>query len=237
MNLLLLCLGLLDVTCSTPIQSVPLTAADVSIPHELVLDNSTGRRNVTVTISGAQFAAQPTVSQGNLAGFGPNAFVVVTDAGVRVTDLKLDVANANIGDLVKIAVRVGDPNASVIITEKTYTVASVRGVERFTVPFFNPATNRTQETFLRLSASEGDVVATITGIDDAGNQSTKAEYFLAAGTSIQLTSAQLEEKMGQPTGKRRLTIDADATGLVVQGMVRNSTTGVISAITDTVQAQ
>lgn len=237
MNALLLCLGLLDVTCSTPIQSVPLTAADVSIPHELVLDNNTGRRNVTVTISGAQFAAEPTVAQGNLAGFGPNAFVVITDASVRVTDIKLDVADANIGDLVKIAVRVGDPNASIIIAEKTYTVASVRGVERFTVPFFNPATNRTQETFLRLSATQGDVVATITGIDDAGNQGTKAEYFLAAGTSFQLTSAQLEEKMGVPTGKRRLTIDADATGLAVQGMVRNSTTGVISAITDTVQAQ
>lgn len=237
MNLLLLCLGLLDITCSTPIQPVPLTAADVSIPHELTLTQSTGRRNVTVTISGAQFAEEPTVTEGSLAGFGPNAFVIITDAGVKASDLKLDVSGSNIGDLIKISVRVGDPNASVIITEKTYTVASVRGVERFTVPFFNPATNRTQETFLRLSATGGDVVATITGIDDAGNQSTKAEYLLEAGKSIQLTAVDLEARMGTPVGKRRLTIDADATGLVVQGMVRNSTTGVISAITDTVKSE
>lgn len=133
-------------------------------------------------------------------------------------------------------VRVLDPNGPTVLAEQTYTIASVRGVDRFRVPFFNPSTNRTQETLLRVAAETGDVAFVVRGRDDAGNLSAKGQFLVQDGKARTITAAQLESQIGAPVGKWRLTIDTDAPGLTVQGLVRNANTGTITAISDTVGA-
>lgn len=113
----------------------------------------------------------------------------------------------------------------------------MRGVDRFRVPFWNPASNRTQETLLRVAADSGDVAFVVRGVDDAGNVSRKGAFLVENGKARTITAAQMESQLGAPVGKWRLTLDTDAPGLTVQGLVRNAQTGTITAITDTVDAR
>lgn len=229
------CFGVLALVCQQPAVELAFAPGAQPIPHELNIESRGAQTTAFVTVAGATFATTPTVTGANVVGSSANAIQIAGPGALRISAIALNLAGADVGDDISIYVRIADPNAAVVLAEQTVKVASVKGVERFKVPFFNPATNRTQETLLRLIADEGAVVAVVTGRDDAGNRSGKGEFLIPAGTARQVSAAQLEAQIGAPVGKWRLTIDTDAPGLTVQGLVRNANTGTITTISDTIQ--
>lgn len=107
----------------------------------------------------------------------------------------------------------------------------------------NPAGNTTAQSFVRVinpSATAGRV--TITGIDDAGNQSAGSVSFdLPARGSMQVNSEDLENgnpgknlegSLGDGTGKWRLEVTGEFEGMLVQGLNRNTTNGTVTNLTD-----
>ena len=140
----------------------------------------------------------------------------MTDAtSFDASGFSVNVSGSDIGEPVRAYVRVADPNAATVLAEQTYTIASVRGVDRFRVPFWNSASNRTQESILRVAADSGDVAFVVRGVDDAGNISGKGAFLVESGKARTITAAQLESQIGAPVGKWRLTLDSDAPGLTV----------------------
>lgn len=126
------------------------------------------------------------------------------------------------------------------------------------VATFNPAGNTTQESFLRVSnTSTIDGLVTVEGIDDKGNPAASAVTFnLAAGNSLQFNSNDLENgnaakfisgAFGPGTidgngvdvsGKWRLIVTGEFSGMKVSSLNRNNTTGTLadlSAISNTNQ--
>ena len=101
----------------------------------------------------------------------------------------------------------------------------------YRVPFFNPGSNRTQQSRLRL-INLGDAAAevVITGRDDAGESpGSEVRLTLAAGKSRSLGADTLEEgnaglagSLGDGAGKWRLTVSADRP-LRVMSLLRNPT--------------
>lgn len=227
------CFGVLALTCQQPNVELAFAPGAQPIPHELRLADRGAQTTVFVALSGATFASPPTITGASVVGSSANAVQAAGAGAINITGLSLSVAGADVGDEVVAHIRVADPNAGVVLAEQRVTIGSIRGVERYRVPFFNPSTNRTQETLLRLIADGGDVVAVITGRDDAGNRSGKGEFLVPAGRAVQITAAQLEAQIGRPVGKWRLTVDTDAPGLTAQGLVRNANTGTLTTITDT----
>ena len=101
----------------------------------------------------------------------------------------------------------------------------------YRVPFFNPGSNRTQQSRLRL-INPGDATAevVITGRDDAGESpGSEVRLTLAAGAARTLGADTLEEgdaglagSLGDGAGKWRLTVTADRP-LRVMSLLRNPT--------------
>jgi len=85
------------------------------------------------------------------------------------------------------------------------------------VAFFNPASNKSQRSKLRLVNPGGvDAAVKITGMDDRGGQSqTPVEVSLPAGRALTLTAQQLESgvgvrgALGNLSGKWRLIVESD----------------------------
>ena len=87
--------------------------------------------------------------------------------------------------------------------------------------FFNPGKNVNQVSRLRLvNAEKTDATVTIQGTDDAGMVSGEVRIEVHAGSSVNLTAAELESGIGHGilngalaagTGKWRLSIDSDVT--------------------------
>ena len=103
------------------------------------------------------------------------------------------------------------------------------GSMRYRVPFFNPGSNRVQQSRLRLvNPWDGAAAVVITGRDDAGEPSGgEVRLTLAAGESRSLGAAALEEggdgfdgSLGDGSGKWRLTVSADRP-LRVMSLLRN----------------
>ena len=85
------------------------------------------------------------------------------------------------------------------------------------VVFFNPASNRNQESLLRL-INDGDAVAdvTISAVDDAGASGGEVTTSVPAGEALTLTAVELESgsaatdgALGDGAGKWRLTVSSD----------------------------
>ena len=103
------------------------------------------------------------------------------------------------------------------------------GSMRYRVPTFNPASNRVQQSRLRLvNPGNGDAGITITGRDDAGESpGSGVSLTLAAGAARSLTTEQLEQggadfdgHIGDGAGKWRLTVSADRP-IRVMSLLRN----------------
>ena len=106
------------------------------------------------------------------------------------------------------------------------------GTHRYHVPFFNPASNVTKVSLLRL-INPGDVPAQIeiTGVDDAGEPAPlgSVRLRLNAGAARRLSAAQLEGgdpdltgRLGDGTGKWRLLVSAERP-LQVMSLLRLAT--------------
>ena len=171
---------------------------------------------------------------------GPATFTLDASAAVQFTAADLQSGNAALGLTGGIGTEVGDarleietdlsivPLAFVRAADGTLSAmhdtvrgASVGGPGRYAyeVPIFNPASDVTQVSRLRL-INPGDVQAavTISGRDDSGAAATGGDVTLtlAAGGAQTLTAQQLEAgdaaiagQLGAGTGKWRLTVSSD----------------------------
>ena len=171
---------------------------------------------------------------------GPATFTLNASAAVQFTATDLQSGNATLGLTGGIGTGVGDarlqietdlfivPLAFVRAADGTLSAmhdtvrgASVGGSDGYTyeVPTFNPASEVTQVSRLRL-INPGDAAATVTigGRDDSGDAATGGDVTLtlAAGGSQTLTAQQLEAgdtavtgRLGAGTGKWRLTVSSD----------------------------
>ena len=171
---------------------------------------------------------------------GPATFTLNASAAVQFTATDLASGNATLGLTGGIGTNVGDarlqietdlsivPLAFVRAADGTLSAmhdtvrgASVGGSDGYTyeVPIFNPASDATQVSRLRL-INPGDAAASITigGRDDSGAVATGGDVtlMLAAGGAQTLTAQQLEAgdtaitgQLGAGTGKWRLTVSSD----------------------------
>ena len=116
-------------------------------------------------------------------------------------------------------VRATDGTLSAMHDTLRATSSDGTGPYRYEVPVFNPSTEMTRVSRLRL-INPGDTVAsvTISGLDDSGAEATGGEVALtiAAGGAQTLTAQQLEAgdtaltgQLGAGTGKWRLTVSSD----------------------------
>lgn len=88
---------------------------------------------------------------------------------------------------------------------------------QYTVPTFNPGSNRNQQSSLRLTnLGDDDAALTITAIDDAGRAGGDVQLTLGEDLSRTLTAQQLEAgvagitgRLGDGAGKWRLMVRAD----------------------------
>ena len=88
---------------------------------------------------------------------------------------------------------------------------------QYTVPTFNPGSNRNQQSSLRLTnLGDDDAALTITSIDDAGRAGGDVQLTLGEDLSRTLTAQQLEAgvagitgRLGDGAGKWRLMVRAD----------------------------
>lgn len=106
----------------------------------------------------------------------------------------------------------------------------------------NPAGNSTAQSFVRVinqSNTEGRV--TIVGVDDAGVSRGPVSFILGAQQSMQVNSNDLEAgntakglvgSLGDGTGKWRLFVTGEFSGMVVQSLNRNATDGTVTNLTD-----
>ena len=171
---------------------------------------------------------------------GPATFTLNASAAVQFTATDLASGNATLGLTGGIGSTVGDarlqietdlsivPLAFVRAADGTLSAmhdtvrsASVAGSDAYTyeVPIFNPASDVTQVSRLRL-INPGDAAAAVTigGRDDSGAVATGGQVTLtlAAGGAQTLTAQQLEAgdtaitgRLGAGTGKWRLTVMSD----------------------------
>ena len=171
---------------------------------------------------------------------GPATFTLNASAAVQFTATDLQSGNATLGVTGGIGTDVGDarleietdlsivPLAFVRAADGTLSAmhdtvrgASVGGSDGYTyeVPIFNPASDVTQVSRLRL-INPGDAAAAVTigGRDDSGAAATGGDVTLtlAAGGAQTLTAQQLEAgdttitgQLGAGTGKWRLTVTSD----------------------------
>ena len=171
---------------------------------------------------------------------GPATFTLNASAAVQFTATDLAAGNATLGLTGGIGTDVGDarlqietdlaivPLAFVRAADGTLSAmhdtvrgASVGGSDGYTyeVPIFNPASEATQVSRLRL-INPGDAAAAVTigGRDDSGAVATGGDVtlMLAAGGAQTLTAQQLEAgdtaitgQLGAGTGKWRLTVSSD----------------------------
>ena len=87
---------------------------------------------------------------------------------------------------------------------------------QYTVPTFNPGSNRAQQSSLRLiNLGEGDAAVTITAIDDAGRTGGNVRLTLGddsrtlTARELELGAAGITGRLGDGAGKWRLTVRAD----------------------------
>ena len=193
-----------------------LNGTDESGTVEIYAINDTGTRSGPATFTlnasaAAQFTATDLASGNATLGLTGGIGTNVGDARLQIeTDLSI----------VPLAfVRAADGTLSAM--HDTVRGASVDGSDGYTyeVPIFNPASDATQVSRLRL-INPGDAAAAVTigGRDDSSAAATGGDVTLtlAAGGAQTLTAQQLEAgdtaitgRLGAGTGKWRLTVSSD----------------------------
>ena len=194
-----------------------INATDESGTVEIYAFDDAGTRTGPVTITlNASAAVEYTAT--NLQG------CVTTRTGLngcidpQVGDARLQIETDL--DIVPLAfVRAVDGTLSAMHDTVRAPSADTSGQYAYEVPVFNPSTEMTQLSRLRL-INPGDVEAsvTISGRDDSGAEATGGEVtlMLAAGGARTLTAQQLEAgdthitgQLGASTGKWRLRVSSD----------------------------
>lgn len=240
------CLGDLQIQCKGETSSTQLTVSPIALP-DLDVEMSANYLVRLQLVGNAEFVSTAVPSfPGSVVARSSKILVLRPDnLNSTVSNIQVKLTeSAFVGDRIELQTVIYDPNgAAATLFDKTFTALNVTGFERVQVAFFNPATNNTQFSLLRIvNESDEDGIVVITGVDDAGNTSLPVTVLVPSKNAIQLTSTDLESGatskgvqgfLGRGVGKWRLTIDSDFVGLTVQSLVRNNVTGTITTVTDT----
>ena len=171
---------------------------------------------------------------------GPATFTLNASAAVQFTATDLASGNATLGLTGGIGTDVGDARLQIETDLEIVPMAFVRaadgtlsamhdavrgasadesGQHTYEVPIFNPATEMTQVSRLRLiNPGDAEAAVTIGGRDDNGTEATGGDVTLtlAGGGAKTLTAQQLEAgdtdltgQLGAGTGKWRLRVSSD----------------------------
>ena len=171
---------------------------------------------------------------------GPATFTLNASAAAEFTATDLQSGNATKGLTGGVGADVGDARLEIETDLHVVPLAYVRAADgtlsamhdtvraasvaeddryRYDVPIFNPSTEVTQVSRLRLiNPGVAAAAVTIEGRDDSGAEATggSVQLTLAAGGAQTLTAQQLEAgstgltgRLGAGTGKWRLTVSAD----------------------------
>ena len=208
---------------------VPATTADASQGVLRVLKGTTDSGAVSI------YAIDDTGTRS-----GPATFTLNASEAVEFTATDLQSGNATLGLTGGIGADAGHARLEIETDLQIVPLAFVRATDgtlsamhdtvraassdgsgpyRYEVPVFNPSTEMTQVSRLRL-INPGDTAASVTigGLDDSGAEATGGEVTLtiAAAGAQTLTAQQLEAgdtaltgQLGAGTGKWRLTISSD----------------------------
>lgn len=239
------CIGSFQIACEEEKVQTELTVTPIELPK--VSAAYTGDYAVRLTVIGnatLNDVSGISLNGVTLLGQSDKILVVKKPNGVQLDGVKVQLSeDAFVGDTVKVAVTIYDPNgAGAVLFESTVSPIEVVGFDRAVVPMFNPATNVTQASLLRVTntSSQNGIVA-IVATDDAGQRRPPVYLLIGAGKSIQLTADEMENGapskglvsgFGKGVGKWRLALEADFTGLTVQSLVRNNLTGTLSTVSD-----
>ena len=222
-----------------------VTAARAEIYTVPLLVSSTvsgGPQGVVRIVNGTDGSGTVTVHAIDDAGVrhGPATFTLSASAAVEFTAGDLVAGNAAKGLSGGIGRRSGDMRLEIVTDLDIVPLAFVRapdgalsamhdtvrmgslsaGWHTYDVPTFNPSTDVTQASRLRLiNPGEASAEVTIKGRDDGGADATGGDVTLTlpAGGARTLTALQLEAggaglagRLGAGTGRWRLTVAADA---------------------------
>ena len=229
-------LGLLSVWCTVAM------AEHYSVPLLVPAGTSSEPQGVLRILNGTDESGTVEIYAIDDAGtrVGPATFTLNASAAVQFTATDLQSGNATLGLTGGIGTDVGDarleietdlsivPLAFVRAADGTLSAmhdtvrgASVGGSDEYTyeVPIFNPASDVTQVSRLRLiNPSDAAAAVMIGGRDDSGAAATGGDVtlMLAAGGAQTITAQQLEAgdtaitgRLGAGTGKWRLSVSAD----------------------------
>ena len=195
---------------------------------------------------------------------GPATFTLNASAAVELTAADLASGNATLGLTGGIGTDVGDARVEIETELKIVPLAFVKAVDGtlstmhdtvrtasydesgpyvYEVPVFNPSTDMTQVSRLRLiNPDDAAAAVKIAALDDSGAEATGGEVTLtlAAGGAETLTAQQLEAgdmdvtgQLGAGTGKWRLTVSSDQPLEVVN--IVASTTGYWNNVSTTAE--
>ena len=184
---------------------------------------------------------------------GPATFTLVASAAVQFTSTDLEAGNTSLGLTGGIGAEVGDARLEIETELQIVPLAYVRAADgtlsamhdtvraasttqsdqyRYDVPIFNPSTEMTQTSRLRLiNPGAAAAAITITGRDDNAAEATGGDVSLtlAAGGAKTLTAQQLEAgdmdvtgQLGAGTGTWRLMVSSDQPLHVVNIVIANS---------------
>ncbi len=192
-----------------------VTAGTCASPSTTVAATST--TGSQVTFSGVAYSSLSSTGTGILCFTLPSANSQVIDAtsvGVAATETRTATGKSSSASANGLAMAYNGPVA------KVYT--------------FNPASNTSMQSFLRITNTGSNAgKVTITGTDDTGTAGGTVSFTLGAGKSIQLTAQDLENgnsakgltgSLGMGTGKWRLTVTGEIAGMEVTNLNRSQTT-------------
>ena len=114
---------------------------------------------------------------------------------------------------------------------------------RHRVPIFNPGSNRSQVSKLRLiNTASAEAAVQIVGVDDDGSQTGEVRVLLRGRQALTISARQLEDggswsgSLGDGTGKWQLSVSADQP-VIVMSLLESLDTGHLTNLSTTTTAQ
>lgn len=238
------CYGNLTDTCNPPASLTVQQADVIALPGVLFADSdgSEDRLAISVALLQGAFAGTPTlIGGGSITTVTPQLIQAASDGPFALADLAVRGAFLPDSDIVA-HVRLINPNGvTALLWEGDIVLAHVAPATAGELFAINPATNDTQQTFVRITnIAERTALVRLTPTDDHGVPGGVVTFFVGPGASKQITSADMETGnmakgiiggFGTGAGKWRVRLVADQP-VRWQVFVRNNRDGTLSALSD-----
>lgn len=228
--------GGVDKPCNTPVLNVDPSPV-VVLPGAFKVVSPVPVTSLRIVLPTAYSWSGRPVIEGNasIAVADERTLVVVGTGTYSVGGLALLGFFAP-GDVVSIPVLAFNPNTESEVFGQNVAVANVSATTNLRVLSFNPASNTTQQTILRLvNLDPSEALVAIRGTDGDGNASGEVRARVPADGAVQLNSADLQDgneakrvdgALGVPVEKWTLHVISEAR-VRAHVLVRNNNTGTL----------